>query len=132
MKSLQEIARNAAASHVMQQLATEEQREAYLNRMLNMSDDELNVMARISHIPEYSHSGFSSLAKTRFQLTLEGNTHMEALSLALAVRRALGGKTNTVGDLTVVTFVENESDGYGDTAQVPVVRMDLMMQHNES
>ena len=87
---------------------------------------------RISHIPEYSHSGFSSLAKTRFQLTLEGNTHMEALSLALAVRRALGGKTNTVGDLTVVTFVENESDGYGDTAQVPVVRMDLMMQHNES
>jgi hypothetical protein len=36
----------------MQQLATEEQREAYLNRMLNMSDDELNVMARISHIPE--------------------------------------------------------------------------------
>ena len=87
---------------------------------------------RISHIPEYSHSGFSSLAKTRFQLTLEGNTHMEALSLALAVRRALGGKTNTVGDLTVVTMVENETDGYGDTAMVPVVRMDLMMQHNES
>ena len=87
---------------------------------------------RISHIPEYSHSGFSSLAKTRFQLTLEGNTHTEALSLALAVRRALGGKTNTVGDLTVVTMVENETDGYGDTAMVPVVRMDLMMQHNES
>ena len=87
---------------------------------------------RISHIPEYSHSGFSSLARTRFQLTLEGNTHMEALSLALAVRRALGGKTNTVGDLTVVTMVENETDGYGDTAMVPVVRMDLMMQHNES
>ena len=87
---------------------------------------------RISHIPEYSHSGFSSLTRTRFQLTLEGNTHLEALSLALAVRRALGGKTNTVGDLTVVTMVENESDGWGDTAQVPVVRMDLMMQHNES
>jgi len=87
---------------------------------------------RISHIPEYSHSGFSSLTKTRYQLTLEGNTHMEALSLALAVRRALAGKTNTVGDLTVVTMVENESDGYGDTAQVPVVRMDLMMTHNES
>jgi hypothetical protein len=87
---------------------------------------------RISAIPEYSHSGFSSLTRTRYQLTLEGNTHMEALSLALAVRRALAGKTNTVGDLTVVTMVENESDGYGDTAQVPVVRMDLMMQHNES
>jgi hypothetical protein len=87
---------------------------------------------RISSIPEYSHSGFSSLSRTRYQLTLEGNTHREALSLALAVRRVLAGKTNTVGDLTVVTMVENESDGYGDTAQVPVVRMDLMMQHNES
>ena len=87
---------------------------------------------RISATPEYSHSGFSSLTRTRYQLTLEGNTHMEALSLALAVRRALAGKTNVVGDLTVVTMVENESDGFGDTAQVPVVRMDLMMQHNES
>ena len=87
---------------------------------------------RISAIPEHSHSGFSSLTKTRFQLTLEGGTHMEALNLALAVRRALSGVRNTVGDLTVVTMVENETDGYGDTAQVPVVRMDLMMTHNES
>ena len=87
---------------------------------------------RISSIPEHSHSGFSSLSRTRFQLTLEGNTYAEALSLALAVRRALSGARNTVGDLTVVTMVENESDGYGDTAQVPVVRMDLMMMHNES
>lgn len=87
---------------------------------------------RISSIPEHSHSGFSSLSRTRYQLTLEGNTHAEALSLALAVRRALSGVRNTVGDLTVVTMVENETDGYGDTAQVPVVRMDLMMTHNES
>ena len=87
---------------------------------------------RISHIPEHSHSGFSSLTRTRFQLTLVGNTHAEALNLALAVRRALSGVRNTVGDLTVVTMVENETDGYGDTAQVPVVRMDLMMTHNES
>ena len=57
---------------------------------------------------------------------------MEALNLALAVRRALSGVRNTVGNLTVVTMVENETDGYGDTAQVPVVRMDLMMTHNES
>ena len=87
---------------------------------------------RISSIPEHSHSGFSSLSRTRYQLTLEGNTHREALSLALEVRRALSGARNTVGDLTVVTMVENESDGFGDTAQVPVVRMDLMMLHNES
>lgn len=87
---------------------------------------------RISAIPEHSHSGFSSLTRTRYQLTLEGNTHAEALNLALAVRRALSGVRNTVGDLTVVTMVENETDGYGDTAQVPVVRMDLMMTHNES
>ena len=87
---------------------------------------------RISSIPEHSHSGFSSLSRTRYQLTLEGNTHQEALSLALAVRRALSGVRSPVGDLTVVTMVENETDGYGDTAQVPVVRMDLMMTHNES
>lgn len=52
MRSLQEIARNAAASHVIQQVATEEQREAYFNKMLNMSDVDLNVMARFSYIPE--------------------------------------------------------------------------------
>ena len=52
MRSLQDIARNAAASDVIRQVATEEQREAYFNRMLNLSDDDLNVMARISYIPE--------------------------------------------------------------------------------
>jgi hypothetical protein len=45
MRSLQEIARNAAASQVIQQMATEEQREAYFDKMLSMSDDELNDMA---------------------------------------------------------------------------------------
>ncbi|WP_083930408.1 YiiX/YebB-like N1pC/P60 family cysteine hydrolase [Chitiniphilus shinanonensis] len=52
MRSLQEIARNAAASHVIQKMSTDEQREAYFNKMLSMSDDELNVMAQISYIPE--------------------------------------------------------------------------------
>ena len=52
MRSLQEIARNAAASHVIQQMATVEQRETYFNKMLKISDDELNEMAQISYIPE--------------------------------------------------------------------------------
>ncbi|MEO8501889.1 MAG: DUF3168 domain-containing protein [Vicinamibacteria bacterium] len=87
---------------------------------------------RVSSVPEHSHSGFSSLSTTRFQLTLEANTQIQAYQLARAVRQAIDGKTTVVGDITVVTMVENETDGYGETAQVPVVRMDVMMQHNES
>lgn len=39
MRSLHEIARNAAASQVMQQMRNEEQREAIFNKMANMPDD---------------------------------------------------------------------------------------------
>lgn len=63
MRSLQEIARNAAASHVIQQMSTEEQRETHFNKMLNMPDDELNVMARISYIPELHWPIFRALIR---------------------------------------------------------------------
>lgn len=63
MRSLQEIARNAAVSLVFQQMVTEEQRETYFNKMLNMSDDELNAMARINCIQEPHWSIFRAVIR---------------------------------------------------------------------
>lgn len=63
MRKSQEVARNAAASHVIQQIASDEQREVYFNKMLNMADNELNFMAQICFIPEVHWPTFRAIMR---------------------------------------------------------------------
>ncbi|MCL5995496.1 MAG: DUF3168 domain-containing protein [Chloroflexi bacterium] len=85
----------------------------------------------ISNVPSYTHDGPADHARERIQLTLEGNSYAQARALAGEVRRKLGGYRGVVGDLTIgSSFIENDVDSYAETTRLPVVRMDVVMQHN--
>ena len=87
---------------------------------------------RISSVPARSHSGFANLTRTRMQIVVEAATYASAKAVATAVRRALESYVGTQGSVSIRgAFVENESDGYLDTVEAPVVRMDVAFQHNE-
>lgn len=87
---------------------------------------------RISAQPDHAHTGFSLMTETRWQITIEATSYAQAQQIARAIRRALSGYHGTVGDLQVFSvFAVAETDGYGDIGQVPVVRMDLVMRHDE-
>ena len=87
---------------------------------------------RISGSPRRSHSGFSGLSETRFQLTCEADTYAQAKALAQAVRHCWESFAGTVAGIAIGgAFVENESDGYSEEVPAPVVRIDVSIWHNE-
>ena len=86
---------------------------------------------RISETPEYSHTGFSSLSRTRFQITVEAETMASVDAAAQAVRIALRGVSWTFGTVTVyASFVDTDTDGYSDMRVAPVERIDVVLSHN--
>lgn len=88
---------------------------------------------RISNVIDRTHSGFATRSVTRFQLTCQASSYAGAKALAVAVRRALESWVGAASDPAVMaSFVDNESDGYGDNVQAPVVRMDVLIAHKES
>ena len=87
----------------------------------------------ITEVPTHSQTGYSSHTLTHWQLTIEAITYFQARTLKRLIERAFGsGFPRDVGALRVFSMlVTNSSDGYGDIARVPVIRMDIDMQHNE-
>jgi len=86
---------------------------------------------RISETPEYSHTGFSSLSRTRFQITIEADTMASVKAVAQAVRIALRGVTWSFGAVDVfASFIESSTDGYSDMRVAPVERIDVVLMHN--
>lgn len=60
---------------------------------------------------EYSHGGFSHLARSRFTFTCEAETYTAAKALATVVRDAFHGFVGTIsGVIFQGAFVENDSD----------------------
>lgn len=87
---------------------------------------------RISNVIDRAQDGFATRSVTRFQLTCQANSYSGVKALAVACRRALESWVGAASDPAVMaSFVDNESDGYGDNAQAPVVRMDVLIHHKE-
>lgn len=90
---------------------------------------------RISGVREYSQSGPSQLAHPRFQLTCQAATYAGAKALANAVRAALSGYKGTMGGVGGVVvggcFVVNETDGFELPGETQVVRLDVIVWHEE-
>lgn len=81
---------------------------------------------RITTPPEYSHSGRSNPEHPTIQLTIEGRTYTEAKQLAKTIRNKLDSFKGTMGTLEVQDCsIGNDVDGYSQTQQVPVVRLDI-------
>lgn len=87
----------------------------------------------ITEVPTHSQTGYSSHTLTHWQLTIEAITYQQARTIKRLIERAFGsGFPRDVGALRVFSMlVTNSSDGYGDIARVPVIRMDIDMAHNE-
>lgn len=88
----------------------------------------------ISETPTHAQTGYSSHVITRWQVTVEAETYHQAHAIKRLIERAFGsGFPRDVGTLRVfAVLVVNSTDGYGEIARVPVVRIDIDMQHNES
>lgn len=90
---------------------------------------------RISGVREYSHGGPSQLAHPRFQFTCQAATYAAAKSLANAVRAALSGYRGTMGGAGGVVvggcFMVNEVDGFELPGETNVVRLDIVIWHEE-
>jgi hypothetical protein len=89
---------------------------------------------RISSVPSRSHSGFSGITQTRFQVTAEADMYSTVKALAIAIRRRCEAYHGGLGGVMFHSvFVENETDGWADFGEppAPVVRIDLMVTHSE-
>lgn len=84
---------------------------------------------------EYSHSGFSNLARSRFTFTCEAETYTAAKALATAVRDAFHAYRGMISGVRIdAALVENDGDGdieIQSNEVWPTVRIDLAIWHSE-
>lgn len=87
---------------------------------------------RISAYRRLVMEGPATLIRPRVQLTILASTYSAAKSLAAACREALDGYKGTAGGVKVgVTMAEDESDEYGSSNLLHVVRQDYLIWHSE-
>lgn len=87
---------------------------------------------RISSLRRPVHGSPASLARPRVQLTLLAESYSQVKALAAATREALDGYMGTVGGVGVgVALVEDETDEFGSSNNLHVVRQDWMIWHQE-
>lgn len=97
-------------------------------------DAALPAMAyqRISALRRATHGAPASLARPRIQLTMLSESYSQVKSLAAAVREALDGYQGTAANVKVgAALVEDETDEYGSSNNLHVVRQDYMIWHSE-
>ena len=90
---------------------------------------------RISTVRDMAHDGPLGIAHVRFQLTISAASYTSARVVANAIRTALDGFSGLMGGASGVTveasFVENDSDGYNQAGGEQVVRLDVLIIHQE-
>ena len=90
---------------------------------------------RISTVRDMAHDGPLGIAHVRFQLTISAASYTSARAVANAIRTALDGFSGLMGGVGGVTveasFVENDSDGYNQAGGEQVVRLDVLIIHQE-
>lgn len=87
---------------------------------------------RISTRRRAVHGSPASLARPRLQLTILAETYSEVKALAAAVREAMDGYMGTVGGVEVgVALADDETDEFGSSNNLHVVRQDWMIWHAE-
>jgi hypothetical protein len=81
----------------------------------------------------YSQSGDSGLPRSLFQITVQATTYSAAKTLTKAIRQALSGYRGSLGGMLTVggIFVSPDYDGWNETTQAQVVRLDATIYHNE-
>lgn len=81
---------------------------------------------RITTPVERSHDGRSKPDHPTIQLTIEGRDYAEAKRLAKVLAEKLDNFRGMMGTLEVQDCsINNHVDGYSQTRQVPVVRLDI-------
>lgn len=87
---------------------------------------------RISSLRRAVHGSPASLARPRVQLTLIAESYSQVKALAAATRAALDGYVGTAGGVVVgVALVDDETDEFGNSNNLHVVRQDWMIWHAE-
>lgn len=87
---------------------------------------------RISSRRRAVHGAQASVARPRVQLTLVAASYSEVKGLAGAVRAALGGYVGTAGGVGVQAVLpDDETDEFGSSNGLHVVRQDWMIWHKE-
>jgi hypothetical protein len=97
-------------------------------------DAGLPAMAyqRISALRRATHGSPASLARPRIQITMLAESYSQVKGLAAAVREALDGFMGTAGGVSVgVALAEDETDEFGSSNNLHVVRQDYMIWHAE-
>ncbi len=90
---------------------------------------------KISSPKQMSHSGSSNLARTRLQITCQGETYTSVKALAAAVRTALIGYRGTVGGVRIDgILIDDDLDGDIEILAneiLPYVQLDAVIWHSE-
>jgi hypothetical protein len=90
---------------------------------------------RISTVRYMAHDGPTGVAQARFQFTCSAALYSTARSLANAIRVALDGFSGLMGGTNGVVveavFVENDFDGYNQAGGEQIVRLDVLVMHQE-
>jgi hypothetical protein len=97
-------------------------------------DAALPAMAyqRISSYRRATHGSPASLARPRIQITMMAESYSQVKGVAAAVREALDGYVGTPGGVTVQAVLsEDETDEFGSSNNLHVVRQDWMIWHAE-
>lgn len=90
------------------------------------------VWARISGPREYSHSGDSQLAFSRYQFTSWSADLAEARQVAQALISAMSGYSGPMGnEIVYAAFVENDIDDYDQETGLYSVIVDVTMWAKE-
>lgn len=79
-----------------------------------------------------SHSGSSHLARSRVQFTCHGETLAQAEAVAAQIATCWDGVRGTLSGLRIDgTFAESARQDYSETHAAPILRLDVIMWHEE-
>jgi hypothetical protein len=83
------------------------------------------VVKQVSNVRRYSHQGFEGMAVSRFQIDISGSTYEESKLLA---KKVLDIDQYTSAE-TFVIQIDNQIDGFNDTANNYTSIIDIMVKH---
>lgn len=88
----------------------------------------------ISTRPIQTHGHGVVMKRKRVQITIVGDTYAESRAVGAAIENVLGSLRSRRGDGLVIasSFLVNEYDSFGDSADIDVFRQDYMILYSEN